>query len=173
MKTTYLEKVMDGKTLKVLHWHVIAYVHLIVSDKAFERPPSITLVLHQVGMTLGLLWRMSSVRSFGCKRRKVLRLDEWNGLDGNQVHWWVVQVYHRGREFWNLGKNSLARLLLLGTLTTWKVTKVHRTGYALPLPSLDNRLLDDQGSCIVLDLDVFFTLSATGNSFLLVFLQSG
>ena len=113
MKTTYLEKVMDGKTLKVLHWHVIAYVHLIVSDKAFKRPPGITLVLHQVGMTLGLLWKMSSIRSFGCKRRKVLRLDGWNGLDGNQVYCWVVQVYHHGREFWNLGKRVLPNFYFL------------------------------------------------------------
>ena len=144
IKTTYLEKVMDGKTLNALHWYVIACVHLIVSDESFEHLPSVTLVQHQVGRTLGLFWRMNPVRSFGCRRRKVIRLDEWNVLDGYQVHCWVIQVYCRGREFWNLGGRSLARLLLLWTSMTWKVTKVIRTGKALSLPNLDDRLLDNQ-----------------------------
>ena len=163
---------MDGRMLKVLYCHIITSVHLIVSDESFERPSSITLIQHQVGRTLGLLWRMSHVRSFSC-RRKIFRLDRWNGLDGNQVHCWVVQVYRRRSELWNLGKRSLARILLLGTSTTWKVTKVHKTGYAFPLPGLGDRLLDNQGSCIVLDLDVVFTHSTTCNNLLLVFLHGG
>ena len=92
------------------------------------------------------------MRSFGCKRRKILKLDRWSGLDGYQVHCRVVQVYCRKREFWNLGRRSLARLLFLGTSKSRKVTKVHKAGYTLPLPSLDTKLVDDQGSGIVQDL---------------------
>ena len=163
---------MDGRTLKVLYWHVVASIHLMFSDESFERPSRITLVQHQVRKTLGWLWRMSPMRSFGCRRRKILRLDGWNGLDGYQVHCWVVQVYRRRREFWNLGRRSLTKILLLRTTTSWKVTKVHRTGYAPPLPSLDDRLLDDRGGNIVLDLDVLFTLSATSNAFPFIFFHS-
>ena len=164
---------MDGRMLKVFHLHVIACIHLIVSDESFEHLPSIALIQHQVGKTLVLLWRMSPVRSFGYRRRKILRLDRWNGFDEYQVHRQVIQVYRRGREFWNLERRSLTKPFLLWTLMTWKVTKVNRTGYALSLPSLDDRLLDDQGGCIVLDLDVLFTLSSTSNNFPLVFLHSG
>ena len=64
---------------------------------------------------------------------------------------------------------SLARLLLLRTLATWKVTKVHRARNSLPFPCLDSRLLDGEKSGVVLDLDV---LISTGNSLLLVFLHS-
>ena len=143
------------------------------SDESFERPPSITLVQHQVRRTFGWLWRMSPMRSFGCKRRKILKLDRWSGLDRYQVHCRVVQVYRRKREFWNLGRRSLARLLLHRTSTSGKVAKVHRTRYALPLPSLDDKLLDDQKGNIILDLDVLFTLNITCNTFPFIFLHSG
>ena len=113
------------------------------------------------------------MRSFGYRMRKVFRLDGWNGLDRYQVHCRVVQVYHRRSKLWNLGRRSLVSLLPLRASTTWKVTKVHRIGYALPLPRLDDSFLDDQRSCIVLDLDVLFTFSTTGNSLLLVFLYGG
>ena len=56
---------------------------------------------------------------------KILRLDRWNGLDGYHVNHWVVQIYRRRSELWDLRKRGLARLLLLKTSTTWKVTKVH------------------------------------------------
>ena len=82
-------------------------------------------------------------------------------------------MYRRRRKLWNLGRRSLTRLLLLGTSTTRKVTKVHRARYTIPFPSLDNRLLDNQGSGIVQDLDVLFTLSTTGNCPFLIFLHGG
>ena len=142
-KTTYLEKIMDGRAFKIPHWHIIACTHFFVSNKSFERLPSIILVQHWVGRTLGLDWRMSPVRSFGYRRRRVFKLDGWGRcLDGNQVHCRVIQVYHCGWKFWNLGKRSLARLLLLWTLASWKITKVNRTWNAFPLPSLDGKLLD-------------------------------
>ena len=83
------------------------------------------------------------MKSFGYRKRKILRLDGWSGLDGNQVHYRVVQVYLHKREFWNLGRRNLAKPFLLRTSTSWKLTKVHRTRYALPLSSLDDRLLDN------------------------------
>ena len=49
-----------------------------------------------------------------------------------------------------------------------KEEESYQTRYALHLPNLDNRLLDDRGSSIVLNLDVLFTI---GNSLLLVFLH--
>ena len=178
MKITYLKKVMDGRTLKVLYWHVITWVHLIVSDDSFKCPPSITLVQYQVRRTLGFLWRVGLVRSFCCKRREVFRLDGWSSLDGwsglgYQVHCRSVQVYRCKRELWNLWRRSLARLLFLGTSTSRKVTKVHRAGYTLPLSSLDARLMDDQGSDIVQDLYILFTLNTTCNAFPFIFLHCG
>ena len=82
-------------------------------------------------------------------------------------------MYRRRRKLWNLGRRSLTRLLLLGTSTTRKVTKVHRARYTIPFPSLDNRLLDNQGSGIVQDLDILFTLGTTGNCLFLIFLHGG
>lgn len=115
MKTTYLEKVMNGKTLKVLHWHVITWVYLIVSDDCSS--PSITLIQYQVGRTFVFLWRIGLVRSFYC-RREVLRLDRWNSLDGwsglrHQVHCRGVQVYHRRRDLGNLGGGVLPNFYFL------------------------------------------------------------
>ena len=43
-RKTYLKKVVDARTFKLLHWHVIALVHLTVSDDSFKRPPRIALV---------------------------------------------------------------------------------------------------------------------------------
>ena len=40
---------------------------------------------------------------------------------------------------------------------TWKVTKVHRARYRLPLPCLDGRFLDDCGGSVILNLDVLVT----------------
>ena len=82
-------------------------------------------------------------------------------------------MYYRKRELWNLGRRSLARLLFLGTSTSRKVTKIHRVGYTLSLSSLDARLLDDQGSGIVQDLYVLFTLSNACNVFPFIFLHGG
>ena len=62
----------------------------------------------------------------------------------------------------------LARLLLLRTSTTWKVTKVHRARNSFPLPCLGSKLLDDR-SGVVLDLDVLIT---AGNSLLFIFFHS-
>ena len=73
-------------------------------------------------------------------------------------------MYRRRRD-WNLGRRSLTRLLFLGTSTSRKITKVHRARYTLPLPSLDAGLLDDQGSDIIQDLYILFTLSTTCNTF--------
>ena len=165
---------MDDRMFKVFHWHVATWVHLIVSNEPFECPPTITLIQHQVRRTLGFLWRVSLVGSFGCRRRKVLRFDGWrSNLDENQVHCWVVQGYYNKKEFWNLGRRSLARLLLLGTSTSRKVTRVYRAGYTLPFSNLDDRFLDVQGSGIVQDLNILFTLSTTGNYLLLVFFHDG
>ena len=155
---------MDGRMLRVFHWHSIASIHLMFSGESIQRPPSINLVQHQVRRMLGLLWRMSLMRSFGC-RRMILRLNLWNGLDRYQVHCRVVQVCRRRRKFWNLGRRGLAKLLLLRTSMSWKVAKVHRIGYAFTFPNLDDRVLDDQGGNIILDLDVLFTLSTTSNAF--------
>ena len=51
---------------------------------------------------------------------------------------------------------------------TWKVTKVHRARYRLPLPCLDGRFLDDCGGSVILNLDVLVT---TCCSFFFVFLH--
>ena len=158
---------MNGRSFKVLHWHIVTWIHFIVSDNPFERSPRITFVQHQVGRLLRWLRGMSLVRSFGWRGR--IGLDGRNGLDGHHVNHWVVQIYRWRSKFWNLGKRILARLLLLRTSTTWKVTKVYWARNNLPLPCLDSRLLDDWGSGVVLDLDVFIS---TGNSLLLVFLQA-
>ena len=158
---------MNGRLFKVLHWHIVTWIHFIVSDNPFERSPRITFIQHQVRRLLRRLRGMSLARSFGWRGR--ISLDRQNGLVGHHVNHWVVQIYHRRSKFWNLGKRILARLLLLRTLTTWKVTKVHWAENSLPLPCLDSRLLDDWGSGVVLDLDV---LISTGNSLLLVFVQS-
>ena len=71
-------------------------------------------------------------------------------------------------ELWDLGKRVLAGLLFLETSTTWKVTKVHRARYRLPLPCLDGRFLDDCGGSVILNLDVLVT---TCCSFFFVFLH--
>ena len=118
------------------------------------------------------------MRSFGYRRSRVIRLDEWSSLDGwsglgYQVHCRGVQVYRRRSEFWNLGGRSLARLLFLRTSTSRKVTKVHRAGYTLPISSMDARLLNDQRSDIVQDLYILFTLSTTCKTFPFIFLHSG
>ena len=72
-------------------------------------------------------------------------MDGGNCLDGYHVDHRVVQVYRRRCKLWNLGKRSLARLLLLRTSMTWKVIKVHCTRYGLRLflPYLDGSPLDD------------------------------
>ena len=163
----YLKKVMNGRSFKVLHWHVVTWIHFIISDNPFERPPRITFVQHQVRRLLKRLRGMRSARSFSWRGR--ISLDGRNSLDGHHVNHWVVQIYRRRSKFWNLWKRILVRLLLLRTSTTWKVTKVHRARNSLPLPCLDSKLLDDRRSGVVLDLDV---LISTGNSFLLVFLHS-
>ena len=43
-RKTYLKKVVDARTFKLLHLHVIALVHLTVSDDSFKHPPRIVLV---------------------------------------------------------------------------------------------------------------------------------
>ena len=163
----YLKKVMNSRSFKVLHWHVVTWIHFIISDNPFERPPRITFVQHQVRRLLRWLRGMRSARSFSWRGR--ISLDGRNSLDGHHVNHWVVRIYRRRSKFWNLWKRILARLLLLRTSTTWKVTKVHRARNSLPFPCLDSRLLDNRRSGVVLDLDV---LISTGNSLLLVFLHS-
>ena len=152
---------MNGKSFKVLHWHVVTWIHFIISDNPFERPPCITFVQHQVKRLLRRLKGMRSARSFS-----------WRGrisLDGHHVNHWDVQIYSRRSKFWNLWKRVLARLLLLRTSTTWKVTKVHRARNSLPFPCLDSRLLDGGRSGVVLDLNVLISI---GNNLLFVFLHS-
>ena len=159
----YLKKVMNGRSFKVLHWHVVTWIHFIISDNPFEHPPRITFVQHQVRRLLRRLRGMRSARSFSWRGR--ISLDGRNGLDGHHINHWVVQIYRRRSKFWNLWKRILARLLLLRTSTTWKVTKVHKARNSLPLPCLDSKLLDDERNGVVLDLDV---LISTGNSLLLI-----
>ena len=137
----YLKNDMNGGSFKVLHWHIVTWIHFIVSDNPFERPPRITFIQHQVGRLLKRLRGMSLARSSSWRGR--ISLDERNGLDEHHVNHWVVQMYRRRSKFWNLGKRILVRLLLLRTSTTWKVTKVHWARNSLPLPCLDNRFLDD------------------------------
>ena len=162
---------MNGRSFKVFHWHIVTWIHFIVSDNPFECSPRITFVQHQVRRLLRRLRGMSLVRSFGWRGR--IGLDGRNGLDGHHVNHWVVKIYRWRSKFWNLGKRILARLLLLRTSTTWKVTKVHWARNSLPLPCpdsifLDSRFLDDWGSGVVLDLDI---LISTSNNLLLVFLH--
>jgi len=165
---------VDGKVFKVFHWHVITCTHFFIYDDPFERLPSIILVQNQVGRTLGWNWRMNPMRSFGCRGRRVFRLEGWRSiLVGHQVHCRVVQVYGHGWKLWNLGRRSLIRLLLLKTSASWKITKVNITWNAFPLSSLDNRFLDGQWSCLVLNLDILFTFSTTGHVFPFIFFYSG
>ena len=159
---------MNGWTFKVPYWHIITWIHFIVSDDSFERLPCIILIQHQVRRMLRRLWGISPMRSFSW-RGKILRLDGWNGLDGCHVNHWVVQIYYWRSEIWDLRKRGLAGLLLLKTSTTWKVTKVHRARYRLPFPCLDSRFLDDWGGSVVLNLDVLVT---TCCSLFFVFLHS-
>ena len=159
---------MNGRSVKVFHWHIVTWVHFIASDNSFKRPPCITLIQHQVGRLLRQFWGMSLARSFSWRGR--INLDGWNGLDGRHVNHWVIQIYRQRSKFWDLRKRSLARLLLLRTSTTWKVTEVHWARNSFPFPYMDNRLLDDWDSGIVLDLDI---LTSTGNNLFLVFLHGG
>ena len=97
---------MNGWTFKVPHWHIITWIHFIVSDDSFERLPCIILIQHQVRRTLKRLWGISPMRSFSW-RGKILRLDGWNGLDGCHVNHWVVQIYYWRSEIWDLRKRVL------------------------------------------------------------------
>ena len=135
---------MDGRTFKILHWHIITWIYFIISYYSLERPLCITLVQRQVGRTFRPLWGMSLAKSFDWRGR--ISLDGWNCLDGHHINHRIVQVYLRSK-FWNLGKRSLTRFLLFRTSTTWKVIKVHciRYGLGLSLPCLDGRFLDDWG----------------------------
>ena len=124
MKFVYLKEVMDGKTFKVFHWHIIAWTYFIVSDYSLECPPCITLVQHQVGRTCRRLRRMRLARSFSWKGR--IGLDGKDYLDGHHINHKIVQVYRRSK-FWNFGRRSLARFLFLRTSMTWKVVQIHWT----------------------------------------------
>ena len=147
---------MNGRMFKVPHWHIITWIHFIVSDDFFERLPCISLIQHWVRRTLRRLWGLSPARSFSWKG-KILRLDKWNGLDGCHVNHWVVQIYRQRSVLWDLGKRGLTGLLLLKTSTTWKVTKVHRARYCLSFFCLDGKFLDDWRGSVILNLDILIT----------------
>ena len=85
-----------------------------------------------------------------------------NCLDGLHINRGIVQV-HRGCKLRNLGNQSLNKLLLLGTSTTWEVVQIHSTRYWLrfPLPSLGGSYWDHWRSS-----NVFVS---TGHSFFFVF----
>ena len=103
---------MNGRSFKVLHWHIVTWIHFIVSDNPFERSPCITFVQHQVGRLLRRLRGMNLARSFGWRGR--IGLDRHNGLDGHHVNHWVVQIYRQRSKFWNLGKRILLGFCFLG-----------------------------------------------------------
>ena len=123
MKFVYL-KVMNGRTFKVFHWHVITWIYFVISDYSLERPPCITLIQNQVGRTFRRLWRMRLARSFGWEGR--INLDMWNYLDKHYINHRVVQVYRQSK-LWNFRKRSFARFLFLRTSMTWKVVQIHWT----------------------------------------------
>ena len=134
---------------QVPHWHIITWIHFIISDDFFERLPCITLVQHQVWRMLRQLWGMSPT-SFSW-RGKILR------LDGCHVNHWVIQIYRRRSEFWDPRKRGLAGPLLLETSMTWKVAEVHQARYWLPFPCLDGRFHDNWRGSVILDLHVLIT----------------
>ena len=105
MKVTYLKKVMNGRMFKVLHWHIITWIHFIVSDDFFERLPCITLVQHQVWRMLRQLWGMSPT-SFSW-RGKILR------LDGCQLTIGSSKSTVGGVNFGTLGRGALLGLCFL------------------------------------------------------------
>ena len=154
---TYLEKVMDARTLKLLHWHVVTFVNFMISDDPFERPPCITLVQNQIRGTIRGLGRARLVRSFGSRGR--IRLGRMNYLDGLHVHRFV-QVHCWWYELRNLGKGSLTWLLLLVATTTGKVVQVHIAWdwLGLPLPSLDGSHFGSWGSNILVPASHCFLL---------------
>ena len=104
-RKTYLKKVVDARTFKLLHRHVIALVHLTISDDSFERPPRITLVQNQIQRTIRGLRRARLARSFGLRRR--ITLDGMDCLDGLHIHQRFVQVHCWRCKLGNLGKGSL------------------------------------------------------------------
>ena len=73
-----------------------------------------------------------------------MTVDGMNWLDKLCIDRRVIQVYRWGCKLGNLGKRSLARFLLLRTLTTWKLVQIHNTRYRLrfSLPCLDGSFLD-------------------------------
>ena len=166
MEFTYLKKVMNGRSFKVFHWHVVTWIHFIVSDYPLERPPRIAFVQHQVRRLLRRLRRMGSTWSFSWRGR--ISLDGRNGLDGHHVDNWFVQVYRLGGKLGNSWRRIFGRFWLLRTSTTGKVVKVHRARDSFPFPCLGRRFLDGRGGG-VLDLDVLIT---TGDSLLFIFLHS-
>ena len=83
-RKTYLKKVMDARTFKLLHCNVIALVHLTISDDSFERPPCVTLIQNQIRRTIRGLRRARLARSFGLKGR--ITLDGMDYLDRLHIH---------------------------------------------------------------------------------------
>ena len=151
---SYLKEVMDTRAFKLLHWHIVAFINLIISDYAFERPLCVALVQHQVRRMIRQLWQMRLARSLGWRGSRI-SLDGMNCLDGLHVNWKFVQIYCRGCKLGNLGKRSLvnlARFLLFRTSTTWKVVQIHNTRYRLrfSLLCLDRSFLDDWWSSGIL-----------------------
>ena len=146
-RKTYLKKVMDAGTFKLLHWHVITLIHLTISDDSFERSPCITLVQNQIWRTIRGLRQARLARSFGWRER--IALNGMDCLDGLHIHQRFVQVHCWRYKLGNLGKESLTWLLLLGASTSWEVVQVHSTRYwlRLPLPNLDGSHLDQWGCC--------------------------
>ena len=139
----YLKEVMDTRPFKFFHWHVVAFIHFMLSDDSFERPPCIALVQHQVRRTIRWLWRTRLASS--CLRGRRISLGRMNCLNRLYINQRVVQVHRQMCKLRNFGKRSLTRLLLLGALTTWKVIQVHGTRYRLrlSLPCLDGSHLDN------------------------------
>ena len=146
---TYLEKVMDARAFKLLHWHVVTFVNFTFSDDSFKRPPCVTLVQNQIRWTIRGLRRARLMRSFG--RRGRIRLDRMNCLDGLHVHHRFVQVHCWWCELRNLWKGSLTWLLLLVATTTGEVVQVHSAWdwLRLPLPSLDGSHFGSRGNNIL------------------------
>ena len=154
---TYLEKVMDARTLKLLHWHVVTFVNLMISDDPFERPPCITLVQNQIRGTIRGLRRVRLVRSFGSRGR--IRRNRMNRLDGLHVHHRLVQVHCWWHELGNLWKRRPWLLFFVAT-TTGKVVQIHSTRdwFRLPLPSLDGSHFSSRGSNILVPASHWFLL---------------